>query len=117
MRPVFVQAPRSSTPSPCQSSAIPTCAKALEEQAHRLDLSRGKHEIIRALTLENTPHLLDIVACMPSIALRIQVAQPQLALDTKVDGRYRLGVLRVTNVSPRIRLSWLNRMPFDANIP
>jgi hypothetical protein len=26
-------------------------------------------------------------------------------------------ILRVTKVSPRIGLSWLNRMPFEANMP
>src|SRR5437879_2727707 len=47
--------------------------------------ARGDDEIIRLLLLEHEPHGPDVVAGVAPVALGLEVAQPQLLLETALD--------------------------------
>jgi hypothetical protein len=52
-----------------------------------------QHVVVRAVLPEDAPHALDIVARMPPVALRIEVAEPEHVLQAAMDRRRRAGDL------------------------
>ena len=54
---------------------------------------------------------------MTPIAFGIEISEGELSCSpSSIDATARV-IFRVTKVSPRVGPSWLNSMPFDANIP
>ena len=64
---------------------------SLDEQPDRLRLACGQHKIVSMRMLKNPPHPFDVIACMPPVALRIEVAEPKLILKAKMDCRNSTG--------------------------
>ena len=86
--------------------------RQFDELAHRAGLAGRQHEIVGRIRLQDPVHALDIVPRMAPVALGLEVAEIEPSLRGRVSMRATLRViLRVTKVSPRIGLSWLNRMP------
>ncbi len=69
---------RRSRRSRCQSR--PTWPKATShELAHRVRLAGGDDVVVRLVLLEHQPHRLDVVAGVAPVALRVEVAEVELA--------------------------------------
>jgi hypothetical protein len=58
---------------------------ALNELAHRVGFAGGKHVIVGLGLLQHQPHAFHIVARMAPIALSVEVAEKQLALQPMGD--------------------------------
>src|SRR5712691_2596285 len=67
--------------------------RQLDELLHRVGLARGDHVIVRVLLLEHEPHGLDVVAGVAPVAPGLEVAEPQLRLETALDARHPVGHL------------------------
>lgn len=59
----------------------------LDYLAHRPRLAGREHEIIGLVRLQNHVHALDIVACMPPVALGCEVAELERLLKTDLRRR------------------------------
>ena len=59
----------------------------LDELAHRVLLAGRDHVVVGLVGLEHQPHRLDVVAGVAPVALRVEVAQPQLVGEAQLDAR------------------------------
>ena len=65
----------------------------IDELAHRMGLAGGDHEVLGLVLLQHEPHRLDVVAGEAPVALRVEVAEPQLVREAELDARRRVGDL------------------------
>ena len=111
--PDLLSTPVSSTPLPRHSMPRPTSAKASSTNSRTERVSPvASTKSSGASCLQDPLHALDVVARMAPVALGVEIAE----IERVLAGRSRCAatprvILRVTKVSPRIGLSWLNRMP------
>ena len=59
--------------------------RQLHELADAVRLAGGDHEVVRLVLLEHQPHRLDVVPGVAPVALRVEVAERQLALKPELD--------------------------------
>src|SRR5579862_1839713 len=59
---------------------------ALDEFAHGMGFAGREHIVVGLALLQNPPHAVDIVARMPPIALRVDVAEIEPLLQAALDG-------------------------------
>ena len=85
------------------------------EFAHSMVFASCDDEILRLVVLKNQPHAFNVVLSVSPVSERVEVAKVKLVLKSLSDAG--CVILRVTKVSPRRSLSWLNKMPLTANIP
>jgi len=90
----------------------------LNEAPHRFLPPGGDHEVFRGpFLLQQPPLHLHVIPCVAPVAQRIKVAHEQALIQPGIDVGQAAGIFRVTKVSPRLELSWLNRTPLQAYIP
>src|SRR5262245_39442176 len=78
---------------------------------YRVGLAAGNHIVVRPLLLEHQPHSLDIVAGEAPIALSLQVAEPQLLLQPKLDARHTVTNLALDEFDPASRTTVIEENP------
>ncbi len=61
---------------------------ALHEFAHRVGFAGREHVIITLCLLKDAPHALNIIARMPPVPLRIEIAEIEHILQAVMDGGY-----------------------------
>ena len=72
----------------CQSS--PTCRKAISANSSTECVSTGPyHVIVRLRLLQHQPHRLHVVPGKAPVPLGVQIAQPQLICQAKLDAAPR----------------------------
>ena len=76
----------------------------------------GYDVIVGFVLLQHQPHGADVVARKSPVAFRIQIAEIQLSCVPSLMRANARVILRVTNVSPRLGDSWLNRIPLQAKM-
>ena len=59
-------------------------------------------------------HTFNVVPGMAPVSLGLEIAEVERVLEADSMRATPRVILRVTKVSPRMGLSWLNRMPFAA---
>ena len=79
----FAQIPRSCSPAPCHSIAIPTSAEGqFNELSHGMGFAGRKNIIIGFRLLQDKPHPLGIIARMSPVTFRIEIAEIETFLFT-----------------------------------
>jgi hypothetical protein len=81
--------------------------REFDKLAHRTGLAGRQHEIVGRVRLQYPVHALDKIPGVAPIALGLEIAE----IERLMRATLRV-ILRVTNVSPRIGISWLNRKGF-----
>ena len=88
----------------------------VDELAHRVRLAGGDHVVVGLVLLEHQPHRLDVVLGVAPVALGVEVAERAARPGSpSLMAAAAWVTLRVTNSSPRRSLSWLKRIPEQAN--
>jgi hypothetical protein len=100
-----------------QLIVMPTSGRPwLDEVAHQGRLAGGQHVVV-GLSCCSISHMpRHIRGHGPSRAWR-RCCPDRACPEAQLDGAAARVILRVTKVSPRSGLSWLNRMPFEAWMP
>src|ERR1039458_9802891 len=68
---------------------VDTCGCLIQELANRMSFPGGHHVIVRHILLEHEPHGFHVVARIAPIAVRVEIAEVQLALQPKFDAAQR----------------------------
>src|SRR3546814_2196440 len=59
----------------------------LDELAHRMGFAGGQYIVVRPVLLQDPPHAVDIVPCVSPIALRVEIAEVEMALQPMGENR------------------------------
>ena len=89
----------------------------LDELAHSVRFTGSQHEVVAFAELHNSPHAFDVLRRVSPIAFCVQIAEEQFLLQPCLMAATAREILRLTKVSPRRGLSWLNIMPLLAQRP
>src|SRR5215510_13629405 len=57
----------------------------LHEFAHRPGLAGREHVVVGSILLQDPPHALDVIACMPPIALGLQITEVEALVKSDLD--------------------------------
>ena len=79
-----------------------------DEFADRMAFAGRQHIVVGLVLLKDQPHPFDVVTRMSPVSLGIEIAEEQPACSPYLSAATARVILRVTKVSPRIGLSWLN---------
>src|SRR3546814_19366151 len=63
----------------------------LDELAHRMGFAGGQYIVVRPVLLQDPPHAVDIVPCVSPIALRVEIAEVEMALQPLRSEARRVG--------------------------
>src|SRR5439155_22556502 len=76
----------------------------IEGDAHEIldamSLADADHIIVGVILLQHEPHGPDVIAGKPPVALRLQVAQPHLVIETQLDARDPMSNLASYELQP-----------------
>jgi hypothetical protein len=101
---------------PAQRHAQGFCCP-VNELAHAVLQTGGDNKVIRLFLLQHHPLHAHIVFGVAPVAKGVDITHVQAVFQALADVGQAAGILRVTKVSPRRGLSWLNKMPLQAYMP